>query len=135
MYRDHTKEVQIGNVTIGGGNPIRIQSMTNTKTEDVEATVTQILELEAAGCDRKLAVRSSAALCRIWMQRKQLVRSRSRFIFHLWQIFILIISWRLQRLRTGQIRFVLIRVILEMSRESVLLLKKPKSTVFQFVLV
>ena len=33
MYRDHTKEVQIGNVTIGGGNPIRIQSMTNTKTE------------------------------------------------------------------------------------------------------
>ena len=39
MYRDHTKEVQIENVTIGGGNPIRIQSMTNTKTEDVEATV------------------------------------------------------------------------------------------------
>ena len=77
MYRDHTKEVQIGNVTIGGGNPIRIQSMTNTKTEDVEATVAQILALE------KLAVRSSAALCRIWMQRRQLVRSRSRFIFHL----------------------------------------------------
>ena len=71
-------------------------------------------------------MRSSAALCRIWMQRKQLVRSRSRSIFHLWQIFILIISWRLQRLRTGQIRFVLILVILEMSRESVLLLKKQK---------
>lgn len=41
------KEVQIGNVTIGGGNPIRIQSMTNTKTEDVEATVAQILALES----------------------------------------------------------------------------------------
>ena len=51
MYRDHTKEVQIGNVTIGGGNPIRIQSMTNTKTEDVEATVAQILALEKAGCE------------------------------------------------------------------------------------
>ena len=51
MYRDHTKEVQIGNVTIGGGNPIRIQSMTNMKTEDVEATVAQILALEKAGCE------------------------------------------------------------------------------------
>lgn len=51
MYRDHTKEILIGNRTIGGGNPIAIQSMTNTKTEDVEATVAQILELEAAGCD------------------------------------------------------------------------------------
>lgn len=51
MYRDYTKVVQIGNKKIGGGNPILIQSMTNTKTEDVEATVRQILELEAAGCD------------------------------------------------------------------------------------
>ena len=40
MYRDHTKVVQIGNKKIGGGNPVLIQSMTNTKTEDVEATVT-----------------------------------------------------------------------------------------------
>ena len=48
MYRDHTKVVQIGNRKIGGGNPVLIQSMTNTKTEDVEATVRQILELEAA---------------------------------------------------------------------------------------
>ena len=51
MYRDHTKVVQIGNRKIGGGNPVLIQSMTNTKTEDVEATVRQILELEAAGCE------------------------------------------------------------------------------------
>ena len=50
MYRDHTKVVQIGNRKIGGGNPVLIQSMTNTKTEDVEATVKQILELEATGC-------------------------------------------------------------------------------------
>ena len=39
MYRDHTKVIQIGNKKIGGGNPILIQSMTNTKTEDVQATV------------------------------------------------------------------------------------------------
>ena len=51
MYRDHTKVIKIGNRVIGGGNPVLIQSMTNTKTEDVEATVAQILSLEKAGCD------------------------------------------------------------------------------------
>ncbi|MDO4976427.1 MAG: flavodoxin-dependent (E)-4-hydroxy-3-methylbut-2-enyl-diphosphate synthase [Eubacteriales bacterium] len=51
MYRSKTKEIHIGNRVIGGGNPILIQSMTNTKTEDVEATVAQILALEAAGCE------------------------------------------------------------------------------------
>ncbi len=51
MHREHTKVIHIGNRLIGGGNPILIQSMTNTKTEDVKATVAQILELEAAGCD------------------------------------------------------------------------------------
>ncbi len=51
MYRDNTKVVKIGNVSIGGGNKIAIQSMTNTKTEDVDSTVRQILELENAGCD------------------------------------------------------------------------------------
>lgn len=51
MERKKTKEVQIGNRVIGGGNPILIQSMTNTKTEDVEATVAQIKQLTAAGCD------------------------------------------------------------------------------------
>ena len=49
MYRDHTKVIQIGNKKIGGGNPILIQSMTNTRTEDVEATVSQIRRLTAAG--------------------------------------------------------------------------------------
>lgn len=51
MLRDETKKIMIGNVCIGGGNPIAIQSMTNTKTEDVEATVKQILALEKAGCE------------------------------------------------------------------------------------
>ena len=51
MYRNHTKVVSIGNKYIGGGHPILIQSMTNTRTEDVRATVEQIKHLEAAGCD------------------------------------------------------------------------------------
>ncbi|MCM1178705.1 MAG: flavodoxin-dependent (E)-4-hydroxy-3-methylbut-2-enyl-diphosphate synthase [Clostridium sp.] len=55
--REHTKVVKIGNRVIGGGNPVLIQSMTNTKTEDVEATVAQILKLEQAGCDM---IRSTA---------------------------------------------------------------------------
>ena len=50
-YREKTKVVKIGDRKIGGGNPILIQSMTNTKTEDVQATVAQILELERAGCE------------------------------------------------------------------------------------
>jgi len=51
MYRDNTKVIHIGDRVIGGGNPILIQSMTNTPTEDVEATVAQILKLEKAGCE------------------------------------------------------------------------------------
>ena len=51
MLRMQTKEVKIGSVTIGGAHPVAIQSMTNTKTEDVAATVEQILRLEAAGCE------------------------------------------------------------------------------------
>ena len=46
-----TKTVRIGDRVIGGGNPILIQSMTNTRTEDVEATVAQIRALTTAGCD------------------------------------------------------------------------------------
>lgn len=51
MERKKTRQVKIGSVVIGGDAPIAIQSMTNTKTEDVEATIAQILELEKAGCD------------------------------------------------------------------------------------
>lgn len=46
-----TREVRIGNRVIGGGSPVLIQSMTNTKTEDVQATVAQIKRLTAAGCE------------------------------------------------------------------------------------
>ncbi len=50
-YREKTRTIQIGDRKIGGGAPILIQSMTNTKTENVQATVAQILELERAGCE------------------------------------------------------------------------------------
>ena len=49
--REQTKEIKIGNRILGGSNPVLIQSMTNTKTEDVKATVEQILRLEEAGCE------------------------------------------------------------------------------------
>ena len=51
MYREATKKIGIGDVIIGGGSPIAIQSMTNTRTEEVEATVAQVLALEKAGCE------------------------------------------------------------------------------------
>ena len=51
LYRNQTKEIRIGDVVIGGDHPVAIQSMTNTKTENVEATAAQINQLTAAGCD------------------------------------------------------------------------------------
>ncbi len=51
MTREHTRVVSIGDRVIGGGNPILIQSMTNTRTEDIAATVAQIQALERAGCE------------------------------------------------------------------------------------
>lgn len=51
MYREHTRVVKIGDRVIGGGNPVLIQSMTNTRTDDVEATVAQIHRLEKQGCE------------------------------------------------------------------------------------
>lgn len=51
MIRENTKEIHIGNLVIGGNNPVLIQSMCNTKTEDIASTVAQIKALEIAGCD------------------------------------------------------------------------------------
>lgn len=51
MFREMTRKIQIGDRVIGGGSPILIQSMTNTKTEDIKATVNQIISLQDAGCD------------------------------------------------------------------------------------
>lgn len=73
MFRENTKVIQIGNKKIGGGNPVLIQSMCNTKTEDVEATVDQILKLEAAGCDIiRVAVPTMEAAAAIRQIKKQI---------------------------------------------------------------
>ncbi len=51
MIRNNTRQISVGNVKIGGQNKVVIQSMTNTKTKDVKATVKQIKELEKVGCE------------------------------------------------------------------------------------
>lgn len=96
--RHKTKEIQIGKVTIGGTNPIAIQSMTNTKTEDVKATVSQILQLEKAGCEIiRCAIPTMEAA-------KSLEEIKNRFTFLWWRTFILITALPLRRWNTVQIK-------------------------------
>ena len=90
-----TKTVKIGNRIIGGGNLILIQSMTNTKTENVEATAAQINQLTAAD------VISSAVQCLRWMRRKALKEIKNRCRFRSLQTFILTIVLQLQRMENG----------------------------------
>ena len=73
MSRANTRVVKIGDRVIGGGNPILIQSMTNTKTEDVEATVKQIQALTEAGCD----------IIRLWRRPGLWEKSKNRYTFRL----------------------------------------------------
>lgn len=104
--RKQTKTVSIGNRKIGGGNPILIQSMCNTKTEDAEATVSQILALEEAGCDIiRVAVPTMEAA-------GALKEIKGRFIFRWWRISISTTGWRWLRLRMVRIRSGLILEIL-----------------------
>ena len=73
MRRNKTKKIMIGNVAIGGDSPISIQSMTNTKTEDIAATVNQITKLEQAGCELiRLAVPTEAAARAIPQIKKEI---------------------------------------------------------------
>ncbi|MDK2966990.1 flavodoxin-dependent (E)-4-hydroxy-3-methylbut-2-enyl-diphosphate synthase [Lacrimispora sp.] len=73
MNRNHTKTIQIGERVIGGGNPILIQSMCNTKTQDVASTVDQIKKLTAAGCDIiRVAVPDMEAAAAIREIKKQI---------------------------------------------------------------
>ena len=51
INRKKTREIKVGNISVGGGSPISVQSMTNTITSDVKSTVKQILSLEEAGAD------------------------------------------------------------------------------------
>lgn len=64
IKRYKTKVVKIGNISIGGNNPVAIQSMAKTKTSDIEKTVRQIKELEKAGCEIvRLAIKDNADAC------------------------------------------------------------------------
>ena len=89
MYRQRTKIIQIGNRFIGGGNTVLIQSMTNTKTEDVKATVEQIRALTAAGCE---IIRSAVPTMEAAKSPCGNKKKKSRF--HLWQTYISITNWR-----------------------------------------
>ena len=65
--RKTTKQIAVGDVHVGGKSPISIQSMTNTNTEDVDATVKQINEIHAAGADlRCYAIRGRDRFCAEW---------------------------------------------------------------------
>ena len=75
MLREETRSVQVGNLTIGGNNHVVIQSMCNTKTKNVEATIKQINALEQAASE---LVRVVYLIKRMLMQLK---RSRKGFIF------------------------------------------------------
>lgn len=73
MLREDTKVIHIGDVAIGGNHPVAIQSMCNTKTEDVKSTVEQILRLEAAGCDIiRVAVPTMEAAAAVKEIKKQI---------------------------------------------------------------
>ena len=73
MLREKTKVIRIGDVCIGGNHPIAIQSMCNTKTEDVKTTVAQIHALEATGCEIiRVAVPTMDAAAAIKELKKQI---------------------------------------------------------------
>lgn len=82
--RRRTKEVRIGDVVIGGKHPIAIQSMTNTKTQDVEATVAQILQLELCGMSDHPQYGSGMEAA------KALAEIKKQIHIHLWRTYILL---------------------------------------------
>lgn len=82
-----TRVVKVGNLKIGGNNPIVIQSMTNTNSADVESTVRQINELEKAGCQlARMTINNIKAA--------EAIKEIKKGLIFLWlQIYILIIDW------------------------------------------
>lgn len=70
-HREKTKKINIGNITIGGGSKIAIQSMTNTRTADVKATVEQIHGLEEAGCDIIRCTANTIEACKAFKEIKR----------------------------------------------------------------
>jgi len=98
--KKYKKEVRIGNVVIGGNNPVRVQSMTKTDTRNVEDTVKQILQLEEHGCEIvRVAVKDAEAATKI-------ADIKNQFIYHSLQISILILGLQLKQLREVLIKSV-----------------------------
>ena len=86
LTRNMTKQVNVGNLKIGGQNKVIIQSMCNTKTKDVESTVKQILELEELGCQIiRVAILDEE-------DARAIKQIKEKFTFHLLLISILIID-------------------------------------------
>ena len=109
MERHITKEVQIGNRWIGGNHPIAIQSMTNTKTEDVAATVAQIKQLTKVGCEIiRCAVPTQEAAAALTEIKKQITIPLVADIHFDYRL-----DWRLPQWKTVQIKFVSIPETLE----------------------
>jgi (E)-4-hydroxy-3-methylbut-2-enyl-diphosphate synthase len=79
IERKQTRQIHVGNVTVGGGSPISVQSMTKTDTRDVNATVQQILALESAGCEIiRLAVPDMEAAQAIGKIKSQISNLKSQ---------------------------------------------------------
>ena len=84
----NTRLVSVGRLTMGGRNPVWVQSMTNTDTRDVEATLTQIKALAAAGCDIvRVSVYDEACALAV---RQLVISLPCRW----WRIFISTTAWR-----------------------------------------
>ena len=131
MYyrRNETRKINIGSVQMGGGSPISVQSMTNTDTRDIEATVRQILRLEEAGCDIvRVAVPDAEAASAVRAIKK-------RFIFLWLRISILITASRLPVLKTGRTKSGLIPGILAHEKKRRLLCAPQRNAACRFASV
>lgn len=128
MTRKDTKVINIGGRKIGGGNPVAIQSMTNTKTEDVEATVAQILALEKAGCEIiRCAVPNMEAAQALQEIKKQIHIPLVADIHFDYRLAIAAIENGADKIRINPGN------ILEVRTESVRLWRKQKNTRFRSV--
>ena len=127
MTRKETKVINIGGRKIGGGNPVAIQSMTNTKTEDVEATVRQIRELTVSGCDIiRVAVPTMEAAKAISEIKKQISIPLVADIHFDYRLAIAAIENGADKIRINP-------GISEVRTESVRLWRKQKNTRFRSV--
>ena len=100
MSRERTRVIRIGDRVIGGGNPVLIQSMCNTKTQDVEATVDQIKALTEAGCDIiRVAVPDMEAAAALKQIKKQISIPLVADIHFDYRLAIAAIEWGADKIR------------------------------------